>query len=72
MSDMPSYRLKKESLAVLVGGKHIGEVTAMSVTEALVFFDRLELTEKEVQIARLILREIRDRLGFCKTSASTI
>ena len=58
------YRLKKESLAVLVGGKHIGEVTAMSVTEALVFFDRLELTEKEVQIARLILREIRDRLGF--------
>ncbi|AGT33432.1 excinuclease ABC subunit A [Geobacillus genomosp. 3] len=58
------YRLKKESLAVLVGGKHIGEVTAMSVTEALAFFDGLELTEKETQIARLILREIRDRLGF--------
>ncbi|AKM20358.1 UvrABC system protein A [Geobacillus sp. 12AMOR1] len=58
------YRLKKESLAVLVGGKHIGEVTAMSVTEALAFFDGLELTEKEAQIARLILREIRDRLGF--------
>ncbi|OQP07617.1 excinuclease ABC subunit A [Geobacillus sp. 46C-IIa] len=58
------YRLKKESLAVLVGGKHIGEVTAMSVTEALAFFEGLELTEKEAQIARLILREIRDRLGF--------
>ncbi|MEB3751083.1 excinuclease ABC subunit UvrA [Geobacillus sp. FSL W8-0032] len=58
------YRLKKESLAVLVSGKHIGEVTAMSVTEALAFFDGLELTEKEAQIARLILREIRDRLGF--------
>ncbi|KAF0996404.1 excinuclease ABC subunit UvrA [Geobacillus sp. TFV-3] len=58
------YRLKKESLAVLVGGKHIGEVAAMSVTEALAFFDGLELTEKEAQIARLILREIRDRLGF--------
>ncbi|AMV12230.1 ABC-ATPase UvrA [Geobacillus thermoleovorans] len=58
------HRLKKESLAVLVGGKHIGEVTAMSVTEALAFFDGLELTEKEAQIARLILREIRDRLGF--------
>ena len=58
------YRLKKESLAVLIGGKHIGEVTAMSVTEALAFFDGLELTEKEAQIARLILREIRDRLGF--------
>ncbi|OKO96010.1 Excinuclease ABC subunit A [Geobacillus proteiniphilus] len=58
------HRLKKESLAVLVGGKHIGEVAAMSVTEALAFFDGLELTEKEAQIARLILREIRDRLGF--------
>ncbi|KJE26137.1 excinuclease ABC subunit A [Geobacillus kaustophilus] len=58
------YRLKKESLAVLVGGKHIGEVAAMSVTEALAFFDGLKLTEKEAQIARLILREIRDRLGF--------
>lgn len=58
------YRLKKESLAVLIGGKHIGEVTAMSVTEALAFFEGLELTEKEAQIARLILREIRDRLGF--------
>ncbi len=60
------YRLKKESLAVLVGGKHIGEVTAMSVTEALAFFEGLELTEKEAQIARLILREIRERLGFLK------
>ncbi|MEW5322775.1 excinuclease ABC subunit UvrA [Geobacillus thermoleovorans] len=58
------HRLKKESLAVLVGGKHIGEVAAMSVTEALAFFDGLKLTEKEAQIARLILREIRDRLGF--------
>nr|3UX8_A Chain A, Excinuclease ABC, A subunit [Geobacillus sp. Y412MC52] len=57
-------RLLFARIGRLVGGKHIGEVTAMSVTEALAFFDGLELTEKEAQIARLILREIRDRLGF--------
>jgi excinuclease ABC subunit A len=59
-------RLKKESLAVLVGGKHIGEVTAMSVTEALAFFEQLQLSEKEQKIAHLILREITERLGFLK------
>ncbi|REK56431.1 MAG: excinuclease ABC subunit UvrA [Geobacillus sp.] len=59
-------RLKKESLAVLVGGKHIGEVTALSVTEALTFFENLQLSEKEQKIAHLILREIRERLGFLK------
>ena len=59
-------RLKKESLAVLVGGKHIGEVTALSVTEALEFFANLQLSEKEQKIAHLILREITERLGFLK------
>ncbi|TXK92008.1 excinuclease ABC subunit UvrA, partial [Parageobacillus sp. SY1] len=59
-------RLKKESLAVLVGGKHIGEVTALSVMEALEFFQNLQLSEKEKKIAHLILREIRERLGFLK------
>ncbi|MGJ7036232.1 excinuclease ABC subunit UvrA [Anoxybacillus eryuanensis] len=59
-------RLKKESLAVFVGGKHIGEVTAMSVNEALTFFETLQLTEKEQKIAHLILREIVERLGFLK------
>ncbi|MED0685405.1 excinuclease ABC subunit UvrA [Anoxybacillus ayderensis] len=59
-------RLKKESLAVFVGGKHIGEVTAMSVNEALAFFETLHLTEKEQKIAHLILREIVERLGFLK------
>ncbi len=59
-------RLKKESLAVFVSGKHIGEVTAMSVNEALTFFETLQLTEKERKIAHLILREIVERLGFLK------
>ncbi|MED4311273.1 excinuclease ABC subunit UvrA [Heyndrickxia coagulans] len=58
------YRLKPESLAVKVGGKHISEVTNYSIAEARSFFAHLELTEKEQAIARLILREIESRLGF--------
>ncbi|WP_240374423.1 excinuclease ABC subunit UvrA [Bacillus piscicola] len=58
------YRLKKESLAVKIGESHIGEVTKLSVHTAKTFFDTLELTEKERAIARLILREINERLGF--------
>lgn len=58
------YRLKPESLAVKVGGKHISEVTDYSIAEARSFFAHLELTEKEQAIARLILREIESRLGF--------
>ena len=57
-------RLKKESLAVLVGSKNISQVTSMSITGTLEFFNNLELTEKETAIARLVLREIRERLHF--------
>ncbi|MDA3128698.1 excinuclease ABC subunit UvrA [Aliibacillus thermotolerans] len=58
------YRLKEESLAVKINGYHIGQVTELSVTEAKNFFETLSLSEKEQAIAKLILREIRDRLGF--------
>ncbi|UOE93764.1 excinuclease ABC subunit UvrA [Alkalihalobacillus sp. LMS39] len=58
------YRLKKESLAVFIAGKHLGEVTAFSIKEAQQFFEGLELTPKEAAIARMILKEINDRLGF--------
>ncbi|WP_409295455.1 excinuclease ABC subunit UvrA [Peribacillus sp. SCS-26] len=58
------YRLKKETLAVLIQNRHIGEVTSQSIEEALDFFSSLNLTPKEEQIARLILREINERLGF--------
>lgn len=58
------YRLKEETLAVKVNGTHIGEVTALSITEADRFFNNLVLSEKDMQIARLILREIAERLGF--------
>ncbi|MEL3971017.1 excinuclease ABC subunit UvrA [Rossellomorea oryzaecorticis] len=58
------HRLKEESLAVKVDSLHIGEVTAFSIEEADHFFAQLELSEKDMKIARLILREIRERLGF--------
>jgi excinuclease ABC subunit A len=58
------YRLKRETLAVLVDGRHIGEVTSLSVEEANQFFESLELSEKEMKIANMIFREITERLGF--------
>ncbi|MGP4068852.1 excinuclease ABC subunit UvrA [Halobacillus sp. B29] len=57
-------RLNEEALAVLINGKHIGQTTDYSVTEAKEFFDGLELTEKEETIARMILKEISERLSF--------
>ena len=58
------YRLSKESLAVKIEGRHIGEVTELSIEQALNFFEQLTLSEKEAQIAKLILREIDQRLRF--------
>ncbi|NVO00516.1 MAG: excinuclease ABC subunit UvrA [Geobacteraceae bacterium] len=57
-------RLKKESLFVRVGEKNICEVTAFAIRDGLEFFDNLELSEKDAEIARRILKEIRERLGF--------
>jgi excinuclease ABC subunit A len=58
------YRLKKEALAVLINGKHIGKITEKSVVECYQFMEQVDLTEKEKQIANLILREIKERVGF--------
>lgn len=60
------YRLKLESLAVKVAGEHIGLVTERSITEASAFFDHLQLSEKDAQIAKLILKEIEERLSFLR------
>ncbi|MCM3787373.1 excinuclease ABC subunit UvrA [Domibacillus indicus] len=57
-------RLKKESLAVKINDLTISDTTAFSIQEAADFFRDIELTEKEMQIARLVLREICERLGF--------
>ncbi len=58
------YRLKKESMAVLVDGRHIGQVSELSIQDAYTFFDSLELSEKDMSIGRSIFREIKERLGF--------
>lgn len=58
------YRLKPESLSVLVDGQHIGKITERSIVETTKFFDQLTLSEKDTQIADMILKEIQERLGF--------
>ncbi|WP_427339843.1 excinuclease ABC subunit UvrA [Caloranaerobacter sp. DY30410] len=57
-------RLRPESLAVTVGGLNIAEVTELSVRQALEFFDKLELDERQKYIANQILKEIKERLKF--------
>ncbi len=59
-------RLKPEVLAVTVGDKNIHDLSALSVADSLVFFERLALTETESQIASQILKEITSRLEFMK------
>ena len=60
-------RLGTASLSVRVGGLGIHEVTALSVGAAIRFFDDLSLPPSEEHIARRVLREIRERLGFLKS-----
>ena len=57
-------RLRREALAVTVGGKNIYEVTRMSITECLSFLDSLSFAGAHRIIARPILKEIKSRLGF--------
>ena len=57
-------RLRREARFVLVGGRSIAEVSALSIRDALRFLDGLELGAQEAEIARPILKEMRARLGF--------
>src|SRR5437870_635655 len=57
-------RLRPESLGVKIAGRSIAEVVRQTIKEAAVFFDGLSLTEREAAIARRVLKEIRERLGF--------
>jgi excinuclease ABC, A subunit len=57
-------RLKSEILAVTIGGKNIHEFCAMAITESLDFLNELKLNKTETQIARDILKETKERLGF--------
>jgi len=60
------YRLKPEALAVKIDGRHIGEISRLSIQHAREWFSALEqsLSDKQMEIARRILKEINDRLRF--------
>jgi excinuclease ABC subunit A len=60
------YRLKPEALAVKIAGQHVGEASRLSIKHAQEWFESLEttLTDKQMEIARRILKEINDRLRF--------
>ena len=60
-------RLKKESLAVTVGGLDIDTYCHKSVNDALDFMDHLELNPTQTMIAAQILKEIKNRLGFLRS-----
>ncbi|MCM1418748.1 MAG: excinuclease ABC subunit UvrA [Bacteroides sp.] len=64
--DCHGERLKPESLAVTVAGLNISDFCKMSISEAIEFIDRMELTERERLIGERILKEIRGRLNFLK------
>ncbi|MCO4331699.1 excinuclease ABC subunit UvrA [Staphylococcus hyicus] len=57
-------RLSKEALSVYVAGKNIGEVVTQSIHDALDYYQNIQLSSQEQQIARLILKEIIARLEF--------
>ncbi|MBM6870867.1 excinuclease ABC subunit UvrA [Pseudoflavonifractor phocaeensis] len=72
MSDRPcpdcgGRRLRKEALAVTVGGISIDRFCDLSVTDALAFLDTLTLSEQKMRIAERILKEIKNRLGFLRS-----
>lgn len=60
------YRLKPEALAVKIAGQHIGQVSRLAIKNAQAWFESLDaqLTDKQMEIARRILKEINDRLRF--------
>jgi excinuclease ABC subunit A len=69
MNDAPcsscgGKRLNENALAVRVGGKNIAEISEMSVTEALEFFNGLKLSKRDNLLSEKIVMEIKNRLGF--------
>jgi excinuclease ABC subunit A len=70
MSELPcpscaGRRLKKEALAVKIGGINIAQATGFSIKEARSFFTQIALTKEKAKIAQEILKEIVRRLDFC-------
>ena len=61
-NDCKGYRLRKEALYVKVANKHIGELCAMQTKDLKVWFNNLQLSEHDQQVAKRILLEINQRL----------
>jgi len=57
-------RLRPEALGVKIAGRSIADVVRLTIKEAAAFFDGVRLSEREATIARRVLKEIRERLGF--------
>ena len=62
--DCKGARLKKESLAVQVGGFNIGQISSLSIKQIQSFFKSINLTSTQNDIASQILKEIEQRLDF--------
>ena len=60
-------RLRPEALATQVGGKNIAEISAMKISTAAAFFRDLQLSEWEQQVGRMMLEQVRARLGYLET-----
>ena len=65
--DCKGRRLKPVSLSVTVGGIDIDALCRKSVRDLVRFFNEIQLTERQMMIARLIIKEIRARLGFLES-----
>ena len=65
--DCAGKRLRREALAVTVGGSSISDYTDLPVSAAAEFLENLTFTEQQARIAEQILREIRARLGFLRS-----
>ena len=62
--DCGGSRLRREVLHVLVDGRNIHDVCGMTIGQALAFFEGLELSPRDLEVGRRVLREIADRLAF--------
>jgi excinuclease ABC subunit A len=62
--DCNGQRLRAEARAVLINNKNICEVTSLTITAAQAFFDNLQLTPSQTEIAGKVLEEVRQRIHF--------
>ena len=63
-SSCKGKRLKPGALAVTVGSKNISDITELSISDLVEYMNRLELSERQLAIGELVLREINARLSF--------